>query len=587
MAGPWEKYASAAPKQEDGPWAKYGKPAEAAPTPKQEGGILETAGRFARMLTPAGQVSALLSKEGREDLGNFVAGGVRGAGSIGATVLAPVDVASDALAGNGLTLDSNRQRRTDMTEGLRTLGADPESGLFQAGKLATEIGGTMGAGGATANVLGRVAPAAVRNAPAAQQLLNAVRTGGMSTGAPAATTALGRAADLGTRAAGGAISGYTTAGLIDPEFADEGAMFGGAMPVATRVAGAAGNAIGSLLRGPQVPENVMQGVQAARNAGYVVPPSQAKPTLGNRLMEGLAGKITTAQNASAKNQSVTNALAKAAIGADELTPEAIAAVRGAANQAYDDLARVGSFQADDAYRAALSKAAGSKALPGIANKEVDDLVEALSGQGALDAQQTIESIKRLRFEGSANKGVQDPVKKALGSAQMKIAAAMEDLIDRNLQASGRPELLGAYRDARTTLAKVYDVEKALTAAGNIDAKKLAAQLKKGRPLTGELRTVAEFADQFPKAAQTLEGMGSLPQASPLDWTAATGLSLATSNPLMMATVAARPMARSAVLSPAVQNRLTRPATENALARLIAEQSGPALYRAAPALAVDR
>jgi hypothetical protein len=392
---------------------------------------------------------------------------------------------------------------------------------------------------------------------------------------------------MGLRVAGGGISGYTTAGLIDPEIAGEGAMFGGVMPVVAKVAGTAGNAVGSLIRGPQVPENVLAGVQAARGAGYVVPPSQAKPTLGNRLMEGLAGKITTAQNASAKNQGVTNALAKKAVGADDLTPEAIASVRSAANQAYDDLASVGTFQADDAYRAAISKAAGSKALPGIANKEVDDLVEALSSQGSLDAQQTIESIKRLRFEGSANKGVQDPVKKALGSAQMKIAGALEDLIDRNLQAAGRPELLEAYRGARTTLAKVYDVEKSMTAAGNVDAKKLAAQLKKGRPLTGELRTIAEFADQFPKAAQTLEGMGSLPQASPLDWTAATGLSLATSNPLMMATVAARPVARSAVLSPLVQNRLTTPASQNALARLLAESSEPLLYRSAPALAADR
>ena len=46
--------------------------------------------------------------------GDLVAGAVRGAGSIGATLLAPVDIASDAIAGKGLSLESNRERRAAM-----------------------------------------------------------------------------------------------------------------------------------------------------------------------------------------------------------------------------------------------------------------------------------------------------------------------------------------------------------------------------------------------------------------------------------------------------------------------------------------
>ena len=51
---------------------------------------------------------------------------------------------------------------------------------------------------------------------------------------------------------------------------------------------------------------MMAAIQAARSQGYVIPPTQANPTLGNRLLEGMAGKLTTAQNASAANQGVTN-----------------------------------------------------------------------------------------------------------------------------------------------------------------------------------------------------------------------------------------------------------------------------------------
>jgi hypothetical protein len=49
-------------------------------------------------------------------------------------------------------------------------------------------------------------------------------------------------------------------------------------------------------------------------AGYALPPSQIAPTLPNRVLEGFAGKLTTAQQASAKNQNVTNTLIKREIG---------------------------------------------------------------------------------------------------------------------------------------------------------------------------------------------------------------------------------------------------------------------------------
>jgi hypothetical protein len=433
------------------------------------------------------------------------------------------------------------------------------------------IGGNIAATAPVGAVL-----AAPARAAGATRFANALQTGGFRTGgAPGA-------ADMAIRMAGGAATGGVSAGLIDPEMAGTGAAIGAALPPAAKAVGAVGNALGRTVGGPAVPANVQAGVQKAHSAGYVTPPTQAKPTLGNRLLEGFAGKISTAQNASARNQGVSNALAQQAIGAADLTPQGLQAVRQVANQAYDDLAQVGAFQADQAFQAQVATAGGSKALPGIANKEVDDLVASLQGQGTLDAQQTIESIKRLRFEGSANKGAMDPTKKALGSAQMKIAKALEDLIDRNLQASGQQGLLDGYRAARQTLAKTYDVEKALTAAGNVDAKKLANALKKGRPLTGELRTIAEFADQFPKAAQTLEGMGSLPQTSPLDWFGSAAVSGVTGNPLLMAGVVARPGARAAALSPMVQNRLAVPQGQNALSMMLQDptlQQG--VYRTAP------
>lgn len=528
----------------------------------------------------ASKESSLLDdiKQGAIDLG---AGLVRGAGSIGATILAPVDMVNDALGGKGLSLESNRQRRADIDAGLTSLvGSDPNSLLYQGGKLGGEIAGTAGTGAVLGN--------AARAAGAAPGVVNALTTGGMRAGSnPGVMNML-------TRVIGGATTGGAAAGLVDPSQAETGALIGGALPPAMALAGKAGGAIGRAISGPQVAPEVRQAVTAAREAGYVIPPTQAKPTLANRALEGFSGKITTAQNASARNQPITNELARKAIGAADLSPQGLAKVRQAANQAYDDLAQVGAFQADADFVKALDQAGSSTAamrknFPELANKEIDSIVEGLKSRPEFDAQSTIEAIKQFRSNASANRISTDPAKKALGKAQSKIAGALEDLIERNLEQIGSPELLTNYRSARQTLAKVYDVEKALNpSSGSIDASKLAAQLKKGRPLTGELKTIAEFALQFPKAAQSIERMGSLPQVSPLDFGAGAALSGVTANPLYMAGVLARPAARSLVLSGPVQNRLATSAGPNNLLNLLANPSVEQLaYRSAPVLGSSR
>lgn len=163
-----------------------------------------------------------------QGVGNVAAGLVRGAGSIGATLLSPLDAAARAV---GIENDfiGRTDRRQAMDERLRDIGAQTDSLAYGIGKLGAEIAGTAGAGGAVANTLARVPGVAA----AAPNLLNAIRTGGLS--APGA--------NLLTRAAGGAISGGATAGLANPEDITSGAVMGGAMPVAVKGVGMAGDMI--------------------------------------------------------------------------------------------------------------------------------------------------------------------------------------------------------------------------------------------------------------------------------------------------------------------------------------------------------
>ena len=145
-------------------------------------------------------------------------GALRGAGSIGATLLAPVDAAARAL---GVQNDfiGRTDRRQAMTDATQTLGSDPNSALYQVGKLGGEIAGTAGAGGALANLVGRTG--------AAPAFVNALRTSGASGSMP-------------QRVAAGATVGGTSAAMVDPNDALAGAGIGGAAPALIRGASALG-----------------------------------------------------------------------------------------------------------------------------------------------------------------------------------------------------------------------------------------------------------------------------------------------------------------------------------------------------------
>jgi len=232
-------------------------------TPEQAQTMMEAHFSQAQPSQPAPQTS--LVDDIKQGVGNIVAGGIRGAGSIGATLLYPIDKATDLIKGDrgpnvtGLVtgkqpLSRNEERRQAMDAALQSLGAEPESMLYKGGKLAGEIAGTAGAGSVIANTL-RAAPVVVNAInPAAVQattnmlakaepLLNAISSSGMTTGT-VATGGKELAKNLLTRATGGAITGGASAGLVDPSQAKDGAIIGGVLPPAIAAAGKIGSTVG-------------------------------------------------------------------------------------------------------------------------------------------------------------------------------------------------------------------------------------------------------------------------------------------------------------------------------------------------------
>lgn len=220
---------------------------------------------------------------------NILGGAVRGTGSIGATLMAPLDMAANSAArpllrraspvvsalisaddmlGRG-TIIGRDDRRQSMDDANRQLGADPDALGYKASKLGLEIAGTGGISGLLAKGA-MLVPQLARFAPA-------IQSGGFTLGNAATGS---RVANAAIRAGAGATTGGAMAGLVNPDDTAAGAFIGGSLPIAIKGLGFAGNAIrGRVLAGqsPVSPQKLEAARQGSK-AGYVVPPADLNPS---------------------------------------------------------------------------------------------------------------------------------------------------------------------------------------------------------------------------------------------------------------------------------------------------------------------
>jgi hypothetical protein len=203
---------------------------------------------------------------------------------------------------------------------------------------------------------------------------------------------------------------------------------------------------------------------------------------------------------------------------------------------------------------ALSVAAGAnKSFPGLADDPALAKIEALR-QPTADASDIVDAIKYVR--GLADKSYRGG-DKYIGKAYKEVAAALESALDDRLAGLGDKGAVKAFRNARMLIAKSHTIENSMRKAGQVSPAKLAGDLAKQKPLVGEIRQIAEFGRDFPKAARTLNE--SFPGMSPLDAYAAMGTAGISKNPMYLGMPFVRLAARNALLSPFGQ-RLAVPST---------------------------
>ena len=313
---------------------------------------------------------------------------------------------------------------------------------------------------------------------------------------------------------------------------------------------------------------VRPGAEEVRAAGYVLPPNlaQDKPSLVTRGLSAWGGKTKLDQAATIKNQPLTNAIAAKELGVSpgtQLTKETFDAVREQAGKAYGTVAQTMPEVSTDLTFASGVKQLGGRAtkaaeeFPGLfENSGVEKLVTTLSKTDKFSTQAALDVVRQLRADASSHlKAFDDPAARVLGQAQRAAADLIDGLLERRLSQYGNGTLMKAYKDARQLIAKSHDVEAATNlATGEVNALDLARMADKGRPLTGGLAAIAKMGGAFPQAAREASRYGGGESHSVLDAFAATAAGAAGRYDLAGA-IAARPVARSMVLSNPYQNAI--------------------------------
>lgn len=188
--------------------------------------------------------------------------------------------------------------------------------------------------------------------------------------------------------------------------------------------------------------------------------------------------------------------------------------------------------------------------------------------GKLSQDQAIQNLQQFFAQGQ-------PTSKTARAAVEKAAKLiMESSNEKEMAA----QALKGFRDARQLMAKAHTIEDAIVeGGGSVNAAKLAQRLQSGKPLTGELKTIAQMANNFP-GIMRLPKKGDATPISGIEGLFMGGAALPTGG-ATLAIPAARTAIRYGLRSPSAQRMMgERNYTPNALLRLLESGSNNELVR---------
>lgn len=248
------------------------------------------------------------------------------------------------------------------------------------------------------------------------------------------------------------------------------------------------NAITSNARSNVTEALANQGKNATRDAtieklkaeGYAIPPSLVQTKSGlNTALESFGGKAAVKQEAALRAQEVTNALVRKELGLPANAPLSDATLKSL------------------------------KAEPNAVYSKVDALRPADYNMEWFPGYHDTNRLEQLNIARAkandlfeAAKVSRDPTIKDQAFAFKQKASAIESDMGRIAEASGDPALAQQFAAARAKLAKIHEVDRALNGeAGTVSSPALGKALEKGKPLSGNLKTIGEFDNIFPQISR--------------------------------------------------------------------------------------
>lgn len=262
----------------------------------------------------------------------------------------------------------------------------------------------------------------------------------------------------------------------------------------------------------------------ARALGFKLAPSQAGASLPTRFVEGLTNSPRLKSAFSIQNGKLVDQLVSQDLrpmGLPEgmpITEKVIGKLTEPQDAIYDQMSSLGMGPTDDIFGKDLANLGNTPgtSFPLAKNADIQALRDAYNVP-SFDSADAIQHIKQLRKLGHSNIKVgatytaqNAPLAGELGRAQLDVANALENQLDRNLSTGAYKNVptglnIEKFRTARANLAKLHAVRNALIGdTGNISAKALSAMQKHGVPLSGNMAKIATAATDFPDVFQDVE-----------------------------------------------------------------------------------
>lgn len=415
-------------------------------------------------------------------LGNLAAGAVRGAGSIGATLLTPYDL----IAGNTKSI-GNQERRQAMDDALQSLGAQTDSPAYGGGKLAGEIAGTAGMGGVLANGLARVVP---RAAP----IVEAIGTAGMKAGG------MNGAGGLAARSIGGGVTGTASAALVNPEDALIGGAAGAAMPGGLQLAGKIGAGAARTLRGSGVAPEVAALASRAQQLGINIP---ADRIANSKPLNALAASLNyvplsgRAATEAQMGKQLDTALSRTFGQNSDNVTQALRTASGDLGAQFDQVLKSNTVKITPKFQGALAQAQaqaenelGTEGAS-IIKRQIAQILEKGSS-GEIDGQAAYNIKKTLDRIGSR------PAPEAYYARDLK--GALMDALNESMG----PQKAGEFAKLRQQYGNMLTIEKIAQngAEGGVSIGRLANMKNIGNK---DVQELADIAAQFLKTRENPHG----------------------------------------------------------------------------------